>query len=109
MSRQGAAAGDSGYGFLAARWNGRVPLSRLFFMDMLLVGSILNLASTFASLMVLGFKLPLWLSLAVYALPIPFNIFLTAAVWRSAAMLAPRSAGAYKAGALLWLLLATLL
>ena len=71
-------------GFFRSRWLGEVPLDQLFGHDMLLVGTALNIASSSVALMLLGLKLPLWAVLAVHFLPVPYNIFLTIAVWRTA-------------------------
>lgn len=71
-------------GFFRARWLGQVPIDRLFWRDMLLVGTVINIASSAVALIVLGLKLPLWVVLAVHFAPVPYNIFLTIAVWRTA-------------------------
>jgi len=90
--------------FFRTRWRGETPLDRLFWRDMLLVGTILNIASSALALILLGLKLPLWLVLAAHFLPVPYNIFLTIAVWRTA-----EKAGGFKAqlmmlGSALWLI-----
>ena len=90
--------------FFRTRWRGETPLDRLFWRDMLLVGTILNIASSALALILLGLKLPLWPVLAVHFLPVPYNIFLTIAVWRTA-----EKAGGFKAqlmmlGSALWLI-----
>ncbi|AEH85755.1 hypothetical protein [Mesorhizobium opportunistum] len=69
--------------FFRSRWLGQVPLGRLFWRDMLLVGTLINMASSALALVLLGLKLPLWLVLAVHFAPVPYNIFLTSAVWRT--------------------------
>lgn len=85
-----------------------MPVERVFWVDMWLAGTILNLATSFAALVVLGLKLPLWVSLAVYVSPVPWNVFLTVAIWRGCDRQRPGSAGFYKLGAVAWLALATL-
>ncbi|TIS02853.1 MAG: hypothetical protein E5X13_08475 [Mesorhizobium sp.] len=79
-------------GFLRSRWQGNVPLDRLFWRDMLLAGTAINIASSGLALVLLGLKLPLWLVLTVHFLPAPYNIFLALAVWRTA-----ETAGGFKA------------
>ncbi|PBB44578.1 MAG: hypothetical protein EOQ55_16040 [Mesorhizobium sp.] len=91
-------------GFLRSRWQGNVPLDRLFWRDMLLAGTAINIASSGLALVLLGLKLPLWLVLTVHFLPAPYNIFLALAVWRTA-----ETAGGFKAqlmmlGSALWLI-----
>jgi len=100
---------DAASGFLAARWRGAVPAERILFIDMLAVGTAINLATTFASLMALGFKFPLWVSIAVYALPIPYNIFLTISLWRATAGIPAGRAAAWRLAGLGWLAVASLL
>ncbi|TGV55929.1 hypothetical protein EN784_26545 [bacterium M00.F.Ca.ET.141.01.1.1] len=89
--------------FFRTRWRGEAPLDRLFWRDMLLVGTLISVASSALALVLLGLKLPLWLVLMVHLLPVPYNIFLTIAVWRAA------EAGGFKAqlmmlGSALWLI-----
>ncbi|TGV12889.1 hypothetical protein EN816_18210 [Mesorhizobium sp. M8A.F.Ca.ET.173.01.1.1] len=90
--------------FFRTRWRGEAPLDRLFWRDMLLVGTLISVASSALALVLLGLKLPLWLVLMVHLLPVPYNIFLTIAVWRTA-----EKAGGFKAqlmmlGSVLWLI-----
>ncbi|RWB69299.1 MAG: hypothetical protein EOQ50_27245 [Mesorhizobium sp.] len=90
--------------FFRTRWRGEAPLDRLFWRDMLLVATILSIASSALALILLGLKLPLWLVLAVHLLPVPYNIFLTIAVWQTA-----EKSGGFKAqlmmlGSALWLI-----
>jgi hypothetical protein len=96
--------GKRNAGFLRARWQGEVPLDRLFGRDMLLVGTALNIASLVLALMLLGLKLPLWVVLAVYFLPVPYNIFLAIAVWRTAEKVGGVEASLMMLGSALWLI-----
>jgi hypothetical protein len=99
-------AGGKFVRFFADRWNGNAPLGRLFWRDMLVVGSALNVAATLASLGLLAAKVPLAAALGVHALPIPYNVFLAFAVWRTA----ERHGGAltlfYQLAAVAWLVVA---
>jgi hypothetical protein len=96
-------------GFFAARWRGDVPLDRLFWRDMVVVGSLINLAATAAALLLLDVKVPLATALAVHLVPLPYNIFLLLSVWRTADANGGAFAPIAKAGAAIWLALATLL
>ena len=89
--------------FFRKRWRGEAPLDRLFWRDMLLVGTILNVVSSALALILLGLKLPLWLVLAVHFLPVPYNIFLTVAVWRTAVKAGGLKAQLVMLGSALWL------
>lgn len=72
-------------GFFLARWRGLVPLDRLFWRDMLLIGSGVNAIVSASALLMLEAKLPLALVLAVHFSPVLFNVFLFFAVWKTAA------------------------
>ncbi|TPI17337.1 hypothetical protein [Mesorhizobium sp. B4-1-1] len=95
---------DHKAGFLRSRWRGEAPLDRLFWRDMLLVGTIVSIASSALALVLLGLKLPLWLVLAVHFLPVPYNIFLTVAVWRTAEKVGGFKAQLAMLGSALWLI-----
>lgn len=96
-------------GFLAARWRGRVPLARLFWRDMVLVGSAINAATTIAALAVLGLKAPTAAALAFHFAPLPYNLFLFLAVWRTAEKKTLATAWIAQLGAAAWLIAATML
>ena len=91
-------------GFFRARWWGEAPLDRLFWRDMLLVGTAISVASSALALVLLGLKLPLWLVLAAHVLPVPYNIFLTIAVWRTAEKTGGFKAQLMMLGSALWLI-----
>ncbi|PBB65359.1 hypothetical protein CK228_28130 [Mesorhizobium sp. WSM4312] len=90
--------------FFRTRWRGEAPLDRLFWRDMLLVGTILSIASSALALILLGLKLPLWLVLVVHFLPVPYNIFLTIAVWWTVEKGGGLKAQLMMLGAALWLI-----
>ncbi|AZO36162.1 hypothetical protein EOA27_03115 [Mesorhizobium sp. M2A.F.Ca.ET.037.01.1.1] len=90
--------------FFYTRWRGEAPLDRLFWRDMLLVATILSIASSALALILLGLKLPLWLVLAVHFLPVPYNIFLTVAIWRTAEKSGGLKAQLMMLGSALWLI-----
>lgn len=96
-------------GFVAARLAGEVPVGRVFWVDMVAFGTLINVAAGFAAILMLGFKHPAWVAVCVYLAPLPYNIFLVVAVWRAAARLAPNPAAAYRLCATLWLAVATLI
>lgn len=96
------------HAFFRDRWRGDIPLRRLFWRDMVAVGSAVNAVTTLAALAVLAAGYAGWLSLAVFASPIPYNLFLVFAVWRTTERMGPGHSG-YFAGSVLWLVLALLL
>lgn len=99
----------SNTGFFRARWRGDVPLGRLFWVDMVVVGTTLNLATSFGALVALGLKWPEWAAAAVYFSPLPYNLFLVLSVWWACDKVDARTAGVARAGALAWVLVATLI
>ena len=91
--------------FFRSRWQGLVPLDRLFWRDLAFIGTAINIASTVVALILLGLKLPLAAVLAVHFAPVPYNIFLTLAVWRIAEKAGGAKASAMMLGSALWLIL----
>ncbi|MGX9573219.1 hypothetical protein [Mesorhizobium sp. f-mel] len=92
-------------GFFRSRWQGTAPLDRLFWRDLVLVGTAINTAVSVLALILLGLKLPLALVLAVHFAPVPYNFFLTFAVWRTAEKSGGVKASLMTLGAVLWLIL----
>ena len=88
--------------FFAGRWQGRVPLPVLFWRDMLMVGSGINLAAGFVVLMLIAQGMSLGLAIAIHFLLLPYNLFLAMAVWRS-----PQASRVTTSAAALWLVLFT--
>ncbi len=70
---------------LSDLWNGRVPLARVFWDWAVICGSIANLLATAAALTAFLWNWPGILALAIHFLPLPYNILMVVAVWRSAA------------------------
>ncbi|TIU06483.1 MAG: hypothetical protein E5W40_19385, partial [Mesorhizobium sp.] len=78
MSAQKPLEGEGGeasraLGFFRSRWQGMAPLDRLFWRDLVLVGTAINIAVSVLALILLGLKLPLALVLAVHFAPVPYN------------------------------------
>ncbi|MBT1157613.1 hypothetical protein J1C56_18630 [Aminobacter anthyllidis] len=95
--------------FFKRRWNGEVPLSQLFWRDMVVVGSIINITTTIVALLILAAKMSALLAVAVHLIPLPYNLFLYGSVLRTADMAGIPNAGAIKISATLWIILASLL
>lgn len=99
-------AAEAKPGFFPARWRGLVPLDRLFWWDMMLVGTCINAVAAVAALVMLGMKMPLGASLAVHFAPVPYNVFLFLAVWRTAAAQPGLMGSLAQILAAVWLILA---
>lgn len=95
-------------GYFSALWNGKLPLARLFWRDMIVVGTAINAAATLAAVLLLALDVPAPAAVAVHFAPLPWNIFLFACVWRATTGLRAVAALACQAGATLWLLAATI-
>ncbi len=68
--------------FVARRWRGEAPLRRLFWLDMLAVGTVVNLFASFAALAAAAAGAPVAWAAALHFAPMPWNVFLFAALWR---------------------------
>lgn len=101
--------GTGPFAFFVRRWRRQVPLGLLFWRDMIVVGSALNLAFAFAGLMALGFKAGPAIAIAVFHAPLPYNFFLFAAVWRTAELAPPATASTVRFGAIAWLIATALI
>ena len=95
--------------WVLTRWRGDAPLGTVFWHDMLLIGTIVNAATTLAAIGILAAGAPPALSMAVFVAPLPWNLLLFVAVWRSAAKAGGVLAMAAQLAALVWLIAATTL
>ncbi|MDP3584518.1 MAG: hypothetical protein Q8R61_05295 [Thiobacillus sp.] len=69
--------------FFARRWQGQVPLAALLWRDMLGVGTLINIVATVLALAVMVQGAHPAVAVALHFAPLPYNVFLFAAVWRS--------------------------
>jgi hypothetical protein len=102
-------SGNAIAAYFTARWRGRVSLDRLLWLDMILVGTALNLATTFVALMMLGFKAPTVVAVATHFAALPYNFFVVAAIWRKTNGMAAGYAMTARGIALAWFLVAILI
>jgi len=68
--------------YFSRRWRGQIPLVVLLWRDMLCVGTLVNFVATFLAAVVIIQDGPAGLAVALHLLPLPYNIFLCAALWR---------------------------
>jgi hypothetical protein len=94
--------------FFRARWQGEVPLGLLIWRDMLLVASALNAVASMTALGLLTLEVPPLLALPVHFAFVPYNIFLTLSIWRTAERTGGSTVG-YMLVATLWLVLVTVI
>lgn len=91
---------------LKAYWNGDIPLRRVFWFDMLVIGTIVNAVTAAAALLAFATDAPDWLALGIFLVPLPYNLLLCLFVWRSATRQPSGWSDFAKAGAVLWLMAA---
>lgn len=96
-------------GFFARRWLGEVDLGTLFWRDTILVGTMINVVFSGAALALLAAGAPSGMVFLVYVLPVPYNLFLFACIWRQATDSGPFTSLAVRCATLGWLALSILL
>jgi len=84
VTRSRTAAGSAAR-FVGRLWRGELPLSRVFWRDMLVVGTLVNVATLLLALLAFGIGAPPPIGVAVFLSPLPYNLLLFMGVWRSAA------------------------
>ena len=67
-----------------ALWCGEIPLKVVFWWHAMVAGTLLNVLASLLFVALLTLKAPAAASFAVFFLPIPYNVFIAVAVWRSA-------------------------
>lgn len=72
-------------GYFASRWNGHVPPGTLFWWDMVIVGTLVNMVAGLVSLILLAKGVHGGIWAAFHLLLVPYNLFLLVTVWRTAA------------------------
>lgn len=70
-------------GFFARRWRGELPVRVLLGRDMLGVGTLVNLIFSFGAMMAVAQGAQPVAALALHLLPVPYNVFLCIALWRT--------------------------
>ncbi len=99
-----------GMGTLRRLWTGEMPLARAFWEYAIVYGFVLNLFTTIASFALLTTDASPVLALAIFLLPMPYNLLVLVAVWRAAARYAGPNHWAVfaRVAVVLWVLLVTL-
>jgi hypothetical protein len=89
-------------------WAGQLSLARAFWEYAILYGLLVNMLATIASLAMLTADAPAALALLIFLVPLPYNILVLVAVWRSAGRYqgAPIWADLARAAVVLWVAVA---
>lgn len=91
-------------------WAGDMPLVKAFWDYAILYGLVLNGLTTIAALALYTTDLPAAVGFAVFLLPLPYNLFVLVAVWRSAARYAgPRHWAEAARIVVVWVVVVTLI
>ena len=85
-------------------WRGELPLARVFWTDMILIGSLVNVLATAAALILFVSGAPIALGVIVHFVPVPYNVLLFLGVWQSAARQPSFWSFPAQAAALVWLI-----
>lgn len=90
---------------IRCRLAGEVPLGEAFFFEMLLLGTMVNIAIGLCAFAMIAADLPVWIPILVFLSPQPYNIVLLMSVWRSATLSQARGSDIAKMVAVLWFVL----
>jgi hypothetical protein len=90
-------------------WRGEIPLVRVFWTDMIVIGSLVNIVGTAAAMLLFVSGAPVALGVIVHFAPVPYNILLFLAVWQSAARQVSRWSFFAQIGGLIWMITAIVL
>ena len=96
-------------GYFQRLWWAEVALARVFWRDMAVVGTIVNVVAIAVAAFAAALGAATGLGLALFMAPTPYNIFLVAAIWRRADAERTEWAWPARIGALAWLVLAFLI
>lgn len=66
-------------------WRGEIPLARAFWLWAIVGGLLVNGVATVAALTAVTVEAPDLLAAALFFAPIPYDVLMVVAVWRSAA------------------------
>ena len=70
-------------GFLSSRWRGEASAAVVYWRDILVVGSLTNLVTGFAALMLAAQGTDIVIAAMVHFALLPYNVFLVVALWRT--------------------------
>jgi hypothetical protein len=89
-------------GYVRSLWSGVLPLSRVFWIDMLAVGTLVNFVAMVIALLTFVAGVPVAVGVVIHFAPIPYNILLLMGVWQSAAREASQWSWPAQIMAVLW-------
>jgi hypothetical protein len=93
-------------GYFRGLWRAEIPLSRVFWLDMIVIGTVVNLAAMGLAFLTVALGASTAAGIAIFLAPVPYNILLVTSVWRRADIERADWAWLARFGSLLWLILA---
>jgi uncharacterized membrane protein len=96
-------------GYFQRLWWAELPLATVFWRDMAVVGTIVNVVTIGLAVLAAAVGAATGVGLIIFMAPTPYNILLVASVWRRADREYSDWALPARIGALAWLLLAFLI
>jgi len=94
------------FAYIRKLWRGELPLARVFWTDMVAIGTLVNILAMVAALLLFVSGAPITLGVVVHFSPIPYNLLLFFAVWQAASREATQWSFAAQVGALIWFIAA---
>lgn len=91
-------------GYLRSLWLGEFPLGRALCFDMLVVGTVVNLATFVGAILLFSGDTPDAYGVALLLVHIPYNLLVFTGVWRSADAAPAGQAWGARSVALVWLI-----
>ncbi len=84
-------------------------MATVFWRDMVIIGTALNVVSALGGMILLAAGAPTALVMTVYFAPLPWNLFLFIAVWKSTEKAEPSDALIVRIVAAVWFVLVAIL
>jgi hypothetical protein len=91
------------FGYFRSLWRGEFPLSRVFWFDMMAVGTVVNAVLFVATIALFAADTPIAVTLVAFLLHIPYSVILFVGVQRSAARAPSLLSAVAQFAALIWL------
>jgi hypothetical protein len=88
--------------YVTGLWRGDLSLGRVFWTDMLIIGTVVNIAAMIAALLLFVSGAPIAFGVVVHFAPVPYNLLLLLGVWHAAQREASDWSFAAQAVAVVW-------
>ena len=93
--------------YFLTRWHGSIPLPRLLWRDTVAIGTLINLIAVLASVIAWDQGVGTAAAAAIFFSPLPYNLFLLFAVWRTSERVAEPGRIIARVVAALWMFVVT--